>query len=417
MTPARARAVPRETVLRRPAWRWAAGGSAILTLWVAAGAPAWGRQASAFPTLDIRAPYEPAPFDARGRTHVAYELHVTNISPRATALEAVEVRGAAAGPALFRLDGDRLRDSVRRLGVSAADARSLTVEGGQTTVVFIWLTMPDASRSRTLTHSFTVRAGPPQDAADPAMVLAGPPVRLSPSSPPVIAAPLAGDHWLAANGPDNGTDHRRTLLALSGQARIAQRFATDWVRLYEDGRTVRGDPAANANYRAYGANVLAVADGRVVHVVDGLPDNVPHPTERRVPITPLTLGGNYVLLDIGRGAFAVFGHLQPGSVTIRAGDRVRRGQVLGRVGNSGNSSEPHLHFHIVDRASALDGEGIPYVLDVHELEAPGGVITSSLVPAGHSLAIGAHGLTAWRRQARSRREHDLPLQNDIVAFR
>src|SRR5262249_56214202 len=102
---------------------------------------------------------------------------------------------------------------------------------------------------------------------------------------PVIAPPLRGDNWLAGNGPSNTSGHRRTAIPIDGKARIAQRFAIDWVRLNPDGKTYTGDPLDNKNYRAYGSEALAVADGTIVAVKDGIPQNIPGENSRSVPIT------------------------------------------------------------------------------------------------------------------------------------
>jgi murein DD-endopeptidase MepM/ murein hydrolase activator NlpD len=178
-----------------------------------------------------------------------------------------------------------------------------------------------------------------------------------------ISAPLRGDNWQAANGPSNTSGHRRALIPIDGHAQIAQRFAIDWVRMYADGRTFSGDPKDNKNYRSYGSDALAVADGIVTEVKDGIPENIPGPDSRAVPITLETIGGNHVILDIGLGRYAFYAHLQPGSLKVKLGDHVKRGQVLGLVGNSGNSTEPHLHFHVSNGNSPLGSEGIPYALD------------------------------------------------------
>lgn len=133
-----------------------------------------------------------------------------------------------------------------------------------------------------------------------------------------------------------------------------------------------------------------MADGAVVLVRDGIPDNVPRAAARAVPITPETLPGNVVVLDIGGGRFAYYGHVQRGSLRVKPGDKVRRGQVLGLLGNSGNSDEPHLHFHVADSASMLESEGVPYVIDSFE----------TLTPP-----------SAWQR-----RQNELPMQGAIVRF-
>jgi murein DD-endopeptidase MepM/ murein hydrolase activator NlpD len=158
--------------------------------------------------------------------------------------------------------------------------------------------------------------------------------------------------------------HRRALIPIAGRARIAQRFAIDWVQLNAArDATHDGDGKQNKNYSAWGKKALAVADATVVAVKDGIPENVPGIASRAVPITLDTVGGNYVVLDLGGKRYAFYGHLQPKSLRVKAGERVKRGQVLGLVGNSGNSTEPHLHFHVADAPAPLGAEGQPYAFD------------------------------------------------------
>ena len=110
---------------------------------------------------------------------------------------------------------------------------------------------------------------------------------------------------------------------------------------------------------------MAVAKAEVVSVLDNLPD-VPagsFPPE----ITLDTADGNSVVLKIADKVFALYAHLQPGSITVKVGDSVERGQILGKVGNSGNTLAPHLHFQLMDRASPADSNGIPYVVDKFEV--------------------------------------------------
>jgi murein DD-endopeptidase MepM/ murein hydrolase activator NlpD len=248
-------------------------------------------------------------------------------------------------------------------------------------IAFMWVTVDAGSAvPNTLRHRVTGRTQPVEGGV----------VRVSAARPIVLGPPLRGADWLAANGPANGSGHRRAIIPIEGRTPIAQRFAIDWVRFGPDRATFTGDRLDNKNYRAYGAEILAVADGVVTSIKDGIPENVPGPASRAVPITLETIGGNYVVLDLGGGRFAFYAHMQPGSVRVKAGDRVRRGRVLGLVGNSGNSTEPHLHFHLGASASPLGAEGIPYVIESFETQNAQGV---------------------WER-----RRNELPLANARVRF-
>jgi hypothetical protein len=131
-----------------------------------------------------------------------------------------------------------------------------------------------------------------------------------------------------------------------------QRFAYDLL-VARDGSTHTGDGARNEQYHCFGQPILAPADGRVILAVDGIADNVPG--QMNAP----QVAGNHVILDHGTGEYSVLAHLRNGSVAVRTGDRVARGQRLGECGNSGNSSEPHLHYQLQDGPEMGPSAGLP----------------------------------------------------------
>jgi murein DD-endopeptidase MepM/ murein hydrolase activator NlpD len=139
------------------------------------------------------------------------------------------------------------------------------------------------------------------------------------------------------------------------------RFAIDWVRKDEQGRSARGDADVVRNSLGYGADVLAVAHARVAAVRDGIAESDRLSTAPRHALDDKA--GNYVALDLGDGRFAVYEHLAPGSIRVKQGERVRRGQVIAALGFTGDSTEPHLHFHVADSASPLAGEGLPFEIE------------------------------------------------------
>jgi murein DD-endopeptidase MepM/ murein hydrolase activator NlpD len=147
---------------------------------------------------------------------------------------------------------------------------------------------------------------------------------------------------------------------VAGREHLAQRFAIDWVLLGPDGRFFRKNASDNANFAGYGAEVIAVADGVVAHIRSDLPDNPGSNPQSGRTVTLDTITGNTIVLDLGGGRFALYAHLQPGSLKVALGDKVSAGQVLAKLGNSGNSDAPHLHFQMMDANSPLGAEGIPY---------------------------------------------------------
>jgi len=150
--------------------------------------------------------------------------------------------------------------------------------------------------------------------------------------------------------------------------RAPQRYGCDFFKADSAGQQLPNpfpDEITNSMFYGYGAEVPAVADGVVAHVTDGIPENVPQakgPIKMSVPLTNETGSGNWISLRVG-SAYVFYAHLQPGSITVREGQRVRRGQVIGRLGNSGNSVGPHLHFHVGDSNSLNGSEPVPHVFD------------------------------------------------------
>lgn len=324
--------------------------------------------------VDVQVPKTPTVVRSKDGNLLVYELHITNFGQKTLTLTGVEVWNDGK---LVTLEGPDLKKVVSRPGATTKDP--LKIAGGLRAVVYLWVEVDEVPAA--LRHRLLVKVGdyPESLPVDCARIAVA-------ADAVTIGPPLRGNRWLAVNGPSNKSIHRRALLASSGGARIAQRFAIDFVRLQSDAeKTHAGEPKDNKNYRCYGVEALAVADAVVTSVHDGMPENVPGLTSRAVPVTVANAGGNHVILDLGSGHYAFYAHLQPGSLRVKVGDKVSRGQVLGLVGNSGNSTEPHLHFHVSDANSPLTSEGLPYVFESFETKD-------------------------------GKRTNEIPLQDEIVSF-
>ena len=312
------------------------------------------------PQLEMRVPFEPTAFPSAGRTYVTYELHLRNFAPIPFTLQRVEVLDADATAAepVAAFEAAQLDSIVQPVGARApgdasGDPRQLA--GGGSVVIFMSIAfdrgahIPMRLRHRVLTTNFAVE---------------GAEIGTHHTELRVLGPPLTGPDWVARSGPSNDSYHRRGILVLDGGATIDRRYAIDWVRS-KNGATFSGDALDTRSYYAYGEEVLAVADGKVMSARDGIPENVPRHEGFRpaVPLSMDTIAGNTITLDVGGGQFAYYMHLQPGSLRVKAGDRVRRGQVLARIGNSGDSREPHLHFEVTTSSRLLAGEGVPYLID------------------------------------------------------
>lgn len=310
-----------------------------------------------------------------GKVHVVYELQVLNFSPRpATVTKVDTLADGPDGAVVATLGPDQV--TARSLLLAAFGSPATPIPTGRTGVLLLDDTFATrADVPARLTHRLEARFSP-AGASEPAEVQAiaarypdtasqvGGPVQVSGQQPVVVGPPLSGAGWVAGNGCCGLTSHRGAMLAAGGRLNSGERFAVDWVRmdLADDPlRTRRGDIAKNESYLAYGADILAVADGTVVSVVDDMANEPPQQAPTDIGLDQL--GGNHIIVDIGGGNYAFFAHLIPGSATVQVGDRVTRGQVIGHVGNTGNTTEPHLHFHISRAPVPLAGDNVPYEID------------------------------------------------------
>lgn len=154
---------------------------------------------------------------------------------------------------------------------------------------------------------------------------------------------------------------------INGKVWAAERFAIDYVQLGADRKLFSGDKAKVESYPYFGAEIHAVADGPVVAVLDGLPEQTPGTAPSGLALDEY--GGNHIVQDIGDGNYAFYAHLQPQSLKVKAGDQLSTGQVIAALGNSGNSDAPHLHFHVMDGPDPLASNGLPFVLKSFRLDS------------------------------------------------
>jgi len=339
------------------------------------------------PLFDTVIPIAPTAFKADGKWHLEYEVHIANMDKWEYAFKRIEVVSAdAAQKPLATFSGADLDGMFIHPGLPNAEKVS-KLAPGEFGAVFLWVTFDKLEDiPAAIAERISVKIGDYPEA----LSIVTPPTSVEKNPVVMISSPLMGEDWVAANGPSNTSQHRRALIPINGHAYISQRFAIDWVQVYPDGKTYKGDPGDNKNYRAYGTEIHAVADGVVTQVGDGIPQNTPGAKSLAVPITLETIGGNHVIMEIDNSLFAFYAHMQPGSLRVKVGDKVTRGQVLGLLGNSGNSSEPHLHFQICNANSELGSEGLPYAFASFEVQGNGEEDRMSMFPGGpvkHDMEI------------------------------
>jgi hypothetical protein len=296
-----------------------------------------------------------------GVDHLEYDLLVTNGFAAPVTLTSIDVVNPD-GETLLTLEGDALVIATQPL---LGRTPTAAVSPSGTVAVVMDVTVPTSYLVDRLSHHMTYEVAPdaPVRSLIGSFTIDGPELPVDPRPATVLAPPLRGDGWLANNGCCAAESIHRAVRVPVGGAHIGKQeiFSIDFAQL-RDGQAFTGDGSHPEDWFGFGAEILAVADGTVVAIQEGYPEQVP-----LQPVTGMTgpqdFGGNAIVLAIAPGVYAYYGHLQPGSITVAVGDQVTTGEVLGLLGNTGNSSGPHLHFGLVDQPDPMLGLSLPMVFD------------------------------------------------------
>jgi hypothetical protein len=306
-------------------------------------------------TAQVIAPPHVVP-GSDGKHHIVYELAVTNVTGGAVRFEKLAVIDPATRATLAVLGRDELAKRVTPGASRGHETRDLAAY--QFAIIFLHVPLAQGAKfPARITHDITAHFAVAN--ADATLAVGETPVVATATV--VLGPPLRGKGYVAADGCCDSIRHVRALLAIDGKFHLSQRFAIDWEQIDDKNTIVRGDTKVPANYHIYGKPVIAVADGTVVGTRNDLNDQVPGALPANIPLDEAD--GNFVVLDIGSGLFVNYAHMRRDSVRVKLGERVRRGDQLGEVGNTGNSLAPHMHLHVMDGPGPLTSDGLPYVFD------------------------------------------------------
>jgi hypothetical protein len=293
-----------------------------------------------------------------GRTHLAYELLLINRSFNPPAKVTVRgVQALAGGKAVASLAGKSLAAVMFPFG----DAEpGVELDKGEAAYVMIDVSLPAGAKlPKRLSHRLSISLRPPSSVVATRYDAA--PTHVERRQALAVAPPLRGAGWIVGNGCcAELTSHRAGLLPVDGGLHEGERFAIDFIQVAPSGMLATGPLDQLSSYPFFGDPVFSATAGKVVTVLDGLPETPPGALP---PTTAARAGGNHVVVKSGPHRFALYAHLQPGSIGVRVGQRVSVGETLGRLGSSGNSNAPHLHFQLMDGRSPLASNGIPYRFD------------------------------------------------------
>lgn len=284
------------------------------------------------------------------------EYFITNQSTDTLTLERLELITTTISN-FFPLDRDHLRSRVHRLASPAKDDATV-MPPGTTSVLYlepIIRTGTDQEQEVVLLRYTVGRDGKKENHTFRCNLM------LEKKTPLVLGAPLREGTWVAVYDPAWERGHRRVLYKGDSGMHLPGRYAIDFIRIDDQGRYARGNEDTIGHWYGYGADVVAVSDGTVLSVRNNFPESTTLSAHHQPG--PEDATGNYISLQIGSDQIAFYEHLKPGSIRVQPGQQVRKGDVIASLGFTGQSTGPHLHFHVADRNSPLQAEGIPFVFE------------------------------------------------------
>jgi hypothetical protein len=347
----------------------------------------------------------PVPFmGSDGQIHLVYELGMTNFSSAEIVVEKVEVVGD--GSVLQTLDTAAIAGRLQPAGLrEPAGALARSTHG----LLFLNIALTPGSKIPSeLSHRLALRvtAAPPgqQELSE-----SGGATAVDKQSVALIGPPLKGERYIAADSCCDATRHQRAALPVNGRAWLAQRFAVDWEQMDATGHIYTGPGEKLESYAIFGQPALVVANALVVSVIDGEPEQTPGSYPTNIALDKAD--GNSVILELGEKRYALYAHLQPGSIKVHPGEKVHSGQVIGLVGDTGNSIVPHLHFQVMNGPSSFSSNGLPYEINDFEMtgKSPGTEAFDKAETDGTPLAVTPIAPPKTVKQA-------MPLDQTIISF-
>jgi murein DD-endopeptidase len=304
----------------------------------------------------------PIPFNMDGLMWIAYELHLTNFGLEPLQIKKIDVFGNDLKDPLKSYADGLLENGLSQIGSFPDSKEKSVIQSGQRAVLHVLLKFAGDKIPRKIIHrvqySF-IADGKPE--ARIITTTGGEMTIASVTKALIIGSPVGEGIWGITNSVADGcSGHRQgAFRPINGIPYQKQKFGIDFIRINEKGEWFQGNMGDNSSWFTYSSEVIAVADAIVEDLHDDDPEYPPMipDKERLGKIT--SLGGNYIDLNLGNNIFAHYAHLKPGSIKVKRGERIRKGQIIAKAGNSGNSTGPHLHFHISRLVPKL-GEPIPY---------------------------------------------------------
>jgi len=332
------------------------------------GQPAAGQQKSAgtpvpatIPAVTMTNPVAPIPLPSTDGINLAYELELISPDGSPVVAESIEVIDPATGKVIYTPDAKvwkRTWQPVSNPPPTAEERMKGTLKLSIPRISIWFKVRPDAVPDK-LVHRLTLNRS--AGGLPPVTITGGEVTVRKDLRPVVIGPPMKGAGWVVMETTLPTTHHFVMPVTINNVTTVDQRYAQDWFYIDPvNGSAAAGNATLAKNFLGYKKELLAVANGTVVDVRDGVPDN--ELIYHLPPFAFETGTGNNVIIDIGDGRYACYCHIIPGSIRVKKGETVKEGDVIGLLGNTGQSDVPHLHFEVVTgKPSIIGGEGYPFV--------------------------------------------------------
>jgi murein DD-endopeptidase len=306
--------------------------------------------------LEIKVLFKPETVLISGQPTLYYELHLVNNSADSLFLQTLNI-SKQDGALLRVIEKNELRKQFST-EKKINDQQEVILLPSASAILYLETIVPGNTTGQ-LTHRllFKTKRDPVAglDSATTAVINYAPPAAV------VVGPPVREGDWAAVYDPSWERGHRRVVYAPDGKTRIPGRFAIDFIKMDQQGKYASGDENGIKNWLGYGATVIAVADGVIASTLDNFPESKTLSAHPSWPSEKAT--GNYISIDIGNGHIVFYEHLQPGSIKVKAGQAVKKGDPIAALGFTGQTTGPHLHFHIANANSPLGAEGIPFAFE------------------------------------------------------
>lgn len=313
------------------------------------------------PVVTMTNPVAPIPLPSTDGINLAYELELNAPKDMVFVPETIEVIDPATGKTIYTPEAAVFRKTFQPAAIpppTAGERMNGTLKLSIPRISLWFKVSPDAVPDK-LVHRLTLNRT--ASGLPPLTITGGTVTVRKDLRPVVIGSPVKGPGWVVMETTLPTTHHFLMPVTVNNVTTVDQRYAQDWFFIDPvTGNAAQGNATLAKNFLGYGRELLAVANGTVVDVRDGVPDN--EIIYKLPPFAFETGTGNNVIIDIGNNRYACYCHIIPGSIRVRKGDKVKEGDVIGLLGNTGQSDVPHLHFEVVTgKPTIIGGEGYPFV--------------------------------------------------------